>query len=114
MKFIQVLFIVFFSLLMVANMSYGRKDLGEYWKNKMNEEAMPEAIKNLIKVPAQEKDDHSFVKDFDVHSNIILYHQKHDKQVPSAEKEDHSFVRNFDVHPNIILYHQKHDKHVQP
>ncbi|CAK8538938.1 unnamed protein product [Lathyrus sativus] len=113
MKSIQVFFMVF-SLLMVGNMSYGRKDLEEYWKNKMNEQAMPEAIKNLIKVPAQEKQDDSFVKNFDVHPNIILYHQKHDKQVPSEEKEDDSFVRDFDVHPNIILYHQKHDKHVQP
>ncbi|CAL5190767.1 unnamed protein product [Lathyrus oleraceus] len=113
MKSMQLFFILF-SLLMVATMSYGRKDLGEYWKNKMNEQVMPEAIKNLIKVPAQEKEDHSFVKDFDVHPNIIFYHQKHDKQVSSEVKQDDSFVRDFDVHPNIILYHQKHDKHVQP
>ena len=57
-------------------MSYARKDLGDYWKNKMNEQPMPEAIKNLIQVPKalDEGKDHSFTTDFDVNPNIILYH----------------------------------------
>nr|XP_027187511.1 uncharacterized protein LOC105851687 [Cicer arietinum] len=62
--------LLIFSLLMVGNMSNARKDVGEYWKNKMNEQVMPEAIKNLVQV---QKQDH-FVRDFDVHPNIILYH----------------------------------------
>ncbi|AET00794.1 putative organ specific protein [Medicago truncatula] len=76
MKSIQALFLVF-SLLLVANLSYARKDLGDYWKNKMNEQPMPEAIKNLIQVPKaldEGKEDHSFTTDFDVNPNIILYH----------------------------------------
>ncbi|KAK2378135.1 hypothetical protein QL285_078724 [Trifolium repens] len=87
---IQVLLLVF-SLLMVANMSYGRKDLGDYWKNKMNEQPMPEAIKNLIQVPKslssdEGKEDHSFNRDFDVHPNVILYHTHvHEEQKPIDE-----------------------------
>ncbi|GAU28305.1 hypothetical protein TSUD_256330 [Trifolium subterraneum] len=87
---IQVLFLVF-SLLMVANMSYGRNDLGDYWKNKMNEQPMPEAIENLIQVPKalssnEGKEDHSFNRDFDVHPNLILYHTHvHEEKKPIDE-----------------------------
>ncbi|CAJ2633735.1 unnamed protein product [Trifolium pratense] len=86
---IQVLFLVF-SLLMVANMSHGRKDLGDYWKNKMNEQPMPEAIKNLIQVPkalsSNEEKDNSFNRDFDVHPNVILYHTHvHEEKKPFDE-----------------------------
>lgn len=42
-------------ILQVANMSCGRKDLGEHWKNKMNGEAIPEAIKILIEVLNEKK-----------------------------------------------------------
>lgn len=44
----------------------------------MNDQPMPEAIKNLIQAQHASDDDDSgkahFIKDFDVHPNIILYH----------------------------------------
>ncbi|RZC27443.1 uncharacterized protein LOC114403187 [Glycine soja] len=76
MKPIFALFVVL-SLLLVANinLSHARKDLGDYWKKMMNDQPMPEAIKDLIQ----------------------------DQQVQDATA-DH-FIRYFDMKPNIILYH---------
>ncbi|XP_058780846.1 organ-specific protein S2-like [Vicia villosa] len=74
MKYIFVIFLLF-SLLFVGNLSFARKDMGEYWKNMMKDEAMPEAIKGLIhdhQATYEEKD--RFVRDFDVKPNLILYH----------------------------------------
>ncbi|KAJ1410801.1 hypothetical protein SESBI_21609 [Sesbania bispinosa] len=75
MKPIFALFIVF-SLLLVVNLSYARKDqLGDYWKNMMHGQPIPEAIKDLIHVPQTSnarKD--NFIRDFDIKPNIILYH----------------------------------------
>ncbi|XP_027356410.1 organ-specific protein S2-like [Abrus precatorius] len=76
MKSIIPFFIVF-SLLLVVNLSYARKDMGDYWKNMMNGQPMPEAIKDLLVQDPQVSDarkDH-FVRDFDIRPNIILYHK---------------------------------------
>lgn len=57
--------------------SYARKDLGDYWKNMMNDQPMPEAIQNLIQTqhePDAAAGNAHFIRDFDVHPNIILYH----------------------------------------
>lgn len=43
--------------------------MGEYWKNMMKGEAMPEAIKGLIHEVGKDR----FVRDFDVKPNLILY-----------------------------------------
>ncbi|XP_017421024.2 uncharacterized protein LOC108330933 [Vigna angularis] len=66
---------VLFSLLLVGSLSSARKDLKGYWEETMKEEAMPEAIKDLIEdshVSEAGKD--RFVRDFDVKPNVILYH----------------------------------------
>ncbi|QCD88534.1 Organ specific protein [Vigna unguiculata] len=85
-------FFVIFSLLLVVNLSYARKDMGDYWKNMMNGQAMPEAIKDLLAQDPQESDaakDH-FVRDFDIRPNLILYHthavSRDQKQHAMAEK----------------------------
>ncbi|KAK7312353.1 hypothetical protein VNO77_36144 [Canavalia gladiata] len=83
-------FFVVFSLLLVVNLSYARKDMGEYWKNMMNGQPMPEAMKDLLVQDPQVSDtrkDH-FVRDFDIRPNIILYHthvvSKREKQKQQA------------------------------
>ncbi|CAJ1973092.1 unnamed protein product [Sphenostylis stenocarpa] len=63
------------SLLLVADLSCARKDLGGYWKEMMKEQPMPEAIKDLVG----------------------------DSQVSEAGKD--RFIRGFNVKPNVILYH---------
>ncbi|CAJ2642752.1 organ-specific protein P4-like [Trifolium pratense] len=74
MKSTLVVFLLF-SLLLVANLSFARKDPGEYWKNMMKGEAMPEAIKELIQDPqAIYAGKDGFMRDFDVKPNAILYH----------------------------------------
>ncbi|KAK7404447.1 hypothetical protein VNO78_05349 [Psophocarpus tetragonolobus] len=69
-------FLVVFSLLAV-NLSYARKDMGDYWKNMMNGQPIPEAIKDLLVQDPQASEavvkDH-FIRDFDIRPNIILYH----------------------------------------
>ncbi|RDX89739.1 hypothetical protein CR513_28500 [Mucuna pruriens] len=75
MKSIFAFFFVF-SLLLVVNLSYARKDMGDYWKNMMNGQPMPEAIKDLLVQDPQVSDavkDH-FIRDFDIRPNVILYH----------------------------------------
>lgn len=64
-----------------ANLSYGRKDMGDYWKSIMKDQPMPEAIRDLFHVQ-------------DVPSLSSTGSTKTDR-----------FSRNFDVTPNVIIYH---------
>ncbi|KAL5562638.1 hypothetical protein UlMin_032385 [Ulmus minor] len=66
------------SLLLLASTSYARKDVGDYWKNIMKDQPIPEAIKDLFhedepSLPSSSKTDR-FVKDFDIRPNLIIYH----------------------------------------
>ncbi|RDY08310.1 hypothetical protein CR513_07471, partial [Mucuna pruriens] len=92
MKPIFALFLIL-SLLLVANLnfSHARKDLGDYWKKMMNDQPMPEAIKDLIQVEqaSDARTDH-FIRDFNIKPNVILYHT----HVPKKHKQkafDHQF-----------------------
>lgn len=72
----------------VSEHSDARKDMGGYWKSVMNDQPMPEAIKDL------------------------LSHQ--DEDVPSLSAstyKDDRFVRDFDIRPNVIIYHSAHHHH---
>ncbi|KAK7351842.1 hypothetical protein VNO77_11576 [Canavalia gladiata] len=81
---------VVFSLLLVANLSYARTDLGDYWKNMMKEQPMPQAIKDLVEDPqASDSGKDRFIRDFDVKPNVILYHTH---VVPMKQKHK-SFVK---------------------
>ncbi|XP_027356517.1 uncharacterized protein LOC113865912 [Abrus precatorius] len=83
MKSNFAVFIVF-SLLLVANFSCARKDLGGYWDNTMKGQPMPQAIKDLIGDPqASYAGKDRFIRDFDVKPNVILYHTH---VVPMKEK----------------------------
>ncbi|KAE9593328.1 hypothetical protein Lal_00029242 [Lupinus albus] len=93
MKSIFALFLVF-SLLLVANLSYAIKHEGEYWKNIMKDQPMPETIKDLLVQDPQVLDsgkDH-FIRDFDIRPNVILYHT----HVVSKKQKQHPFVNNFE------------------
>ncbi|OIV99478.1 hypothetical protein TanjilG_17288 [Lupinus angustifolius] len=92
MKFIFALFLLSY-LLLVTNLSYARKDEGEYWKNVMKDQAMPEAIKDLLLVQDQQVPDsgrNHFSRDFDIRPNVILYHTH------VVSKKHHPFVKNFE------------------
>ncbi|MED6218601.1 hypothetical protein PIB30_028035 [Stylosanthes scabra] len=74
-------FLLFSVLLLVANdVCHGRTDQGEYWKNVMDGQIMPEAIKDLVVEDPQVSSSHAgknknqFRKDFDIKPNVILYH----------------------------------------
>ncbi|BAT90913.1 uncharacterized protein HKW66_Vig0138760 [Vigna angularis] len=89
-------FLVIFSLLLVVNLSYARKYMGDYWKNMMNGQPMPEAIKDLLVQDPQESDaaavkDH-FIRDFDIRPNIILYHT-HDM---SRKQKQHAMAKKIE------------------
>ncbi|XP_016193150.1 uncharacterized protein LOC107634084 [Arachis ipaensis] len=81
-------FFIVFSLLLGANLSYGRKELvGEYWKKMIKGQSMPEAIKEILVVedPQISSSDSSrtkdnFIRDFDIKPNVILYHSHKQKQ----------------------------------
>ncbi|XP_061372702.1 organ-specific protein P4-like [Gastrolobium bilobum] len=85
--------IVIFSLVLVANFSYARKDLGDYWKNMMKAQPMPEAIKDLIQDPRiSDAGKDPFIRDFDVKPNVILYHT----HVVSNKQKQKPFIKNQD------------------
>ncbi|CAL0329228.1 unnamed protein product [Lupinus luteus] len=92
MKSIFALFLLSY-LLLVANLSYARKDEGEYWKNVMKDQPMPEAIKDLLLVQDQLVSDSGrdhFSRDFDIKPNVILYHTH------VVSKKEHPFVKNLE------------------
>ncbi|KAL1557999.1 organ-specific protein P4 [Salvia divinorum] len=72
-KAISVSFLL--SLLLFAFVCVARKDPGEVWKAAMDEETMPNAIKDLFDVGSSMKMDR-FVRDFDVKPNVIIYHSR--------------------------------------
>ncbi|KAG6417533.1 hypothetical protein SASPL_119716 [Salvia splendens] len=72
-KAISVSFLL--SLLLFAFVCDARKDPGEVWKVVMDEETMPNAIKDLVDVGSNMKMDR-FVRDFDVKPNVIIYHSR--------------------------------------
>ncbi|CAL0334151.1 unnamed protein product [Lupinus luteus] len=93
MKSIFALFLLF-SFLLVTNLSYARQHQGEYWKNIMKEQPMPETIKDLLVQDLQVLDigkDH-FIRDFDIRPNVILYHT----HVVSKKQKQQPFVNNFE------------------
>ncbi|TKY75381.1 Organ specific protein [Spatholobus suberectus] len=84
---------VVFSLLLVANFSCARKDLGGYWKNTMKDQPMPQAIKDLVGDPqASDTGKDRFIRDFDVKPKAILYHT----HVVSMKQKQKVFVNNQD------------------
>ncbi|KAK7310642.1 hypothetical protein RJT34_08264 [Clitoria ternatea] len=85
-------FLVFSLLLVGANVSCGRKDMGEYWKDVMKGQAMPEAIKNLL---LDSGNKHLFLRDFNVQPNVILYHS-HAVPMKNHKKHNPSHVKNQD------------------
>ncbi|XP_028767911.1 organ-specific protein P4-like [Neltuma alba] len=91
MRSISAIFcIIFFSLLLFVSLSYARKDVGDYWKNVMQNQPVPEAIKE----EAENNKKDRFVRDFDIKPNVIIYHS-HD--VPEKTKPS---VKNLDLTGN--------------
>nr|XP_007131848.1 hypothetical protein PHAVU_011G046400g [Phaseolus vulgaris]ESW03842.1 hypothetical protein PHAVU_011G046400g [Phaseolus vulgaris] len=87
-------FFLIFSLLLVVNLSYARKDMGDYWKNMMNGQPMPEAIKDLLVQDPQVSDtvkDH-FIRDFDIRPNVILYHT----HIPPNKRKQHAMAKKIE------------------
>ncbi|OWM89184.1 organ-specific protein S2-like [Punica granatum] len=82
-------FIIPFSLLLLLSFTHARKDpAGDYWKKIMKDQPMPEAIRDLIVRP-RSKDNHHFVKDFDVRRSVIIYPARVDpKDNMSSDTED--------------------------
>lgn len=76
------------------NHTYASKDIRDYWKNAMNGQPMPEAIKDLIDIPMESdtRKDH-FTRDFDIKPNVILYHTH---VVPKKEKKAFGFDHKFE------------------
>ncbi|XP_057436833.1 uncharacterized protein LOC130729190 [Lotus japonicus] len=91
MKSIFAVFAVF-SILLIANCSCATRDLGDYWKNMMKGQAMPEAIKELVQDPqASYAGKDRFIRDFDIRPNVILYHT----HVGSSTKQkQNTFAKN--------------------
>ncbi|KAF3435603.1 hypothetical protein FNV43_RR22694 [Rhamnella rubrinervis] len=72
---------ILLSVLLFANLSYGRKNKGDYWKSIMKDQPMPEAIRDL-------------------------FHVQDEPSLSSAgSAKTDRFARNFDVRPNVIIYH---------
>ncbi|XP_057783075.1 uncharacterized protein LOC131000934 [Salvia miltiorrhiza] len=67
------------SLLLFSYVCDARKDPGEVWKAVMDEETMPNAIKDLIDEGSSSNSNMKmdrFVRDFDVKPNVIIYHHR--------------------------------------
>ncbi|CAL0326931.1 unnamed protein product [Lupinus luteus] len=99
MKSIFVMFLVFY-LLLVSNLSCARKDVEDYWKNKMKGEPMPELIKDLsYDLLASDAGKSRFIRDFDIKPNVILYHTRvvsKEQKNPFVKKIEAKF-KKFDV-----------------
>ncbi|XP_050363052.1 organ-specific protein P4 [Argentina anserina] len=85
MKYSISCFLLVLFIFMFLEPSDARKDMGGYWNSVMNDQPMPEAIKDLFShqeedVPslsASTNKDNRFVRDFDIRLNVIIYHSAH-------------------------------------
>ncbi|KAJ1410800.1 Organ specific protein [Sesbania bispinosa] len=68
--------------------------MGDYWKNMMNDQPMPEVIKDLIQVPhlSDAGKDH-FTRDFDINPNNITGYHTH---VVSEKQEQKAIDQKFE------------------
>ncbi|KAK9942456.1 hypothetical protein M0R45_008121 [Rubus argutus] len=86
---ISCFLLILSSILLFSEHSDARKDMGGYWKSVMNDQPMPEAIKDLL--------------------------SRQDEDVPSLSAstyKDDRFVRDFmNIRPNAIIYHSAHHHH---
>ena len=73
-----------FLLIQLGNLSYARKDVGDYWKSIMKDQPIPDSIRDL-------------------------FHDQDLPSLPGSTKQDR-FVRDFDVRPNLIIYHSGHSQ----
>ncbi|KAE9586648.1 hypothetical protein Lal_00005022 [Lupinus albus] len=97
-----------FSLLLVANLSCARKDVEDYWKNKMKGQPMPEPIKDLTYdlVAASDAGKSRFIRDFDIKPNVILYHTH---VVSKEQKQKNPFVKKIETKfkkPEVMVVEQ--------
>ncbi|CAO2815069.1 unnamed protein product [Amaranthus hypochondriacus] len=96
MKFPPHYFFLFFIILLMFNNEISaRKGPEEYWKEIMKDQALPEAINDIIdpkRVNPSEKTSFwtHFKRDFDVTSNVIIYHphQQNNHFSPSISAQD--------------------------
>ncbi|KAK6916551.1 Organ specific protein [Dillenia turbinata] len=110
----------FFLVLLVGNTIEARKDPGEYWKEVMRDQPMPEAIQGLVrskslsnenchtsadtinKVLLVEEFEHKaekpFTEDFEPRPNVSVY----DNDVKPTEEK--SFIKDFEPRPNVSVY----------
>ncbi|KAF3435599.1 hypothetical protein FNV43_RR22690 [Rhamnella rubrinervis] len=85
MKSISAFLCILFTVLLVADQSCARKDTGDYWKSVMKDQAMPEAIRD-----------------------VLFYHvQDVPSDLQGSSGKTHRFARNFDNRPNVIIYHSQ-------
>ena len=63
-----------------------RKDVGGYWKNAMDRQAMPEAIQGRIDHPQTAGKGVHFVKDFNISPVINILYRNSSAAHPEAEK----------------------------
>lgn len=74
--------------------------MGDYWKDMMNGQPMPEAIKDLLVEDPQVSDaagkDH-FTRDFDIRPNVILYHTHVESKKQNQKQKKQPFVKNFQL-----------------
>lgn len=70
--------------------------MGDYWKNMMKGQPMPEQIKDLVQDPlVSDTGKDRFVRDFDIKPNVILYHTRVvSKQQKQKQKP---FVKNIEA-----------------
>ncbi|KAL2537424.1 Organ-specific protein P4 [Forsythia ovata] len=95
-----------FSLILLANTIYARKDPGEYWHGIMKDQSMPEATQGILDVSTLKKSnchtstearqEKGFAQDFEPIPNI--YHD--DVKL----KEEKSFEKDFEPRPNLSTY----------
>ncbi|KAL7082710.1 hypothetical protein ACP275_14G118600 [Erythranthe tilingii] len=63
------------SLVLFACVTEARPSPGEYWKSKMNGEAMPKALTDVVS--DSDAKTSRFVKDFNTKPNVIIYHSNY-------------------------------------
>ncbi|XP_016472073.2 organ-specific protein P4-like [Nicotiana tabacum] len=128
----HVALILLFSLVLYTSNSDARKDPGEYWRDVMKNEPMPEAIKHLMprhSVPLSKEKTDCYTSSsvggeaFEPRPNVSVYHD--DAKLKEAEKslfeprpnvssyhdddaglkQEKSFAQEFEPRPNVSVYH---------
>ncbi|XP_022136081.1 organ-specific protein P4-like [Momordica charantia] len=110
-----LLFLTFITLLLFASTIESRHEPGDrQWRNVIEDESLPEAIKSLLPIHSEKemdcnetlkpKDEKPFVKDIEPRPQASFYPNDIKTKESGSDTNEKPFAEDFEPRPNLSIY----------